>query len=140
MSNVEMCTPVDDFFQLHRNLSHIFRNLDTQDLILSLKFKKPKKTSKKYLSIIVYQNRLETNIDKIQTILKYKRFNALRACGCYYCFESYESFKSAFCNLVDKFSETIALVDVIKNQQKDTFYLERVSVILKKFQHEIGLA
>ena len=139
MSNVEMCTPVDDFFQLHRNLSHIFRNLDTQDLILALKFKKPKKTSKKYLSIIVYQNQLETNIEKIQTILKYKRFNGLRACGCYYCFESYESFKSAFCNLVDKLSETLDLINKMKNKQKDKFYINRVSVILKKIQHNIGL-
>ena len=139
MSNVEMCTPVDDFFRLHRNLSHIFRNLDTQDLILALKFKKPKKTSKKYLSIIAYQNQLDTNIEKIQTILKYKRFNGLRTCGCYYCFESYESFKSAFCNLVDKLSETLDLINKMKNRQKNKFYINRVSVILKKIQHNIGL-
>ena len=139
MSNVEMCTPVDDFFQLHRNLSHIFRNLDTQDLILALKFKKPKKTSKKYLSIIAYQNRLETNIEKIQTILKYKRFNGLRTCGCYYCFESYESFKSAFYNLVNKLSETLDVINKMKNRQKDKFYINRVSVILKKIQRNIGL-
>ena len=139
MSNVEMCTPVDDFFRLHRNLSHIFRNLDTQDLILALKFKKPKKTSKKYLSIIVYQNRLETNIEKIQTILKHKRFNGLRLCRCYYCFESYESFKSAFYNLVDKLSETLDVINKMKNRQKNKFYINRVSVILKKIQHNIGL-
>ena len=92
------------------------------------------------MGIIVYKNLLELNIEKIQTILEHKKFNGFRQCGCFYCFEDYESFNNAFCNLVDKLSETIALINVMKNKQKDTFYLERVSVILKKFQQEIGLA
>ena len=92
------------------------------------------------MSVIVYKNLLEINIKKIQTILEHKKFNGFRQCGCYNCFKDYESFNSAFCNLVDKWSETIVLIDVMKNKQKDTFYLERVSVILKKFQQEIGLA
>ena len=92
------------------------------------------------MAVIVYKNLLELNIEKIQTILEHKKFNGFRQCGCYNCFEDYESFQSAFCNLIDKLSETIGLVDAMKNQQKDTFYLERVSAILKKFQHEIGLA
>ena len=50
------------------------------------------------------------------------------------------NFDSAFCNLVDKLSETLTLIDVMKTKKKDTFYLRRVSVILKKFQQEIGLA
>ena len=30
--------------------------------------------------------------------------------------------------------------NTLKTKKKDTFYLRKVSVILKKFQHEIGLA
>ena len=57
----------------------------------------------------------------------------------YYCFESYESFKSAFYNLVDKLSETLDVINKMKNKQKNKFYINRVSVILKKIQHNIGL-
>ena len=135
-----MCRPLNPFFQLYRNLSHIFRNLDEQFMILDCQLEKPKRTSKNCMAVIVYKNLLELNIEKIQTILEHKKFNGFRHCGCYNCFEEYESFQSAFCNLIDKLSETIGLVDAMKNQQKDTFYLERVSAILKKFQHEIGLA
>ena len=135
-----MCRPPNHFFRLYRNLSHIFRNLDTQFLILDCQLEGPKKTSKKYLSVITYKNLLGVNLKNIQTILEHKKFNGFRQCGCFYCFEDYESFNNAFCNLVDKLSETLVLIDVMKNKQKDTFYLKRVSVILKKFQQEIGLA
>ena len=136
----KMCRPLDHFFLLYKKLSHIFRNLDTQFMILDCRFKKPRKTSKKYLSIIFYKNLLEITIEKIRPILKYKKFNGIRHCGCINCFEDYESFYSAFDNLVDKLSETLTLIGVMKTQQKDTFYLRRVSVILKKLQQEIGLA
>ena len=135
-----MCRTLDCFFLLYKKLSHIFRNLDTQFMILDCQFKKPKKTSKKTLSLIFYKNLLEITIEKIRPILKYKKFNGIRHCGCINCFEDYESFDSAFCNLVDKLSETLTLIDVMKTKKKDTFYLRRVSVILKKFQQEIGLA
>ena len=135
-----MCRALDCFFLLYKKLSHIFRNLDTQFMILDCRFKKPKKTSKKTLSLIFYKNLLEITIEKIRPILKYKKFNGIRHCGCINCFEDYESFDSAFCNLVDKLSETLTLIDVMKTKKKDTFYLRRVSVILKKFQQEIGLA
>ena len=135
-----MCRTLDCFFLLYQKLSHIFRNLDTQFMILDCRFKKPKKTSKKTLSLIFYKNLLEITIEKIRPILKYKKFNGIRHCGCINCFEDYESFDSAFCNLVDKLSETLTLIDVMKTKKKDTFYLRRVSVILKKFQQEIGLA
>ena len=136
----KMCRALDCFFLLYKKLSHIFRNLDTQFMILDCRFKKPKKTSKKTLSLIFYKNLLEITIEKIRPILKYKKFNGIRHCGCINCFEDYESFDSAFCNLVDKLSETLTLIDVMKTKKKDTFYLRRVSVILKKFQQEIGLA
>ena len=136
----KMCRALDCFFLLYKKLSHIFRNLDTQFMILDCQFEKPKKTSKKTLSLIFYKNLLEITIEKIRPILKYKKFNGIRHCGCINCFEDYESFDSAFCNLVDKLSETLTLIDVMKTKKKDTFYLRRVSVILKKFQQEIGLA
>ena len=135
-----MCRALDCFFLLYKKLSHIFRNLDTQFMILDCRFEKPKKTSKKTLSLIFYKNLLEMAIEKIRPILKYKKFNGIRHCRCINCFEDYESFDSAFCNLVDKLSETLTLIDVMKTKKKDTFYLRRVSVILKKFQQEIGLA
>ena len=135
----KMCRALDCFFLLYKKLSHIFRNLDTQFMILDCRFKKPKKTSKKTLSLIFYKNLLEITIEKIRPILKYKKFNGIRHCRCINCFEDYESFDSAFCNLVDKLSETLTLIDVMKTQKKDTFYLRRVSVILRKFQQKIGL-
>ena len=135
----KMCRALDCFFLLYKKLSHIFRNLDTQFMILDCRFKKPKKTSKKTLSLIFYKNLLEITIEKIRPILKYKKFNGIRHCGCINCFEDYESFDSAFCNLVDKLSETLTLIDVMKTKKKDTFYLRRVSVILRKFQQKIGL-
>ena len=135
----KMCRALDCFFLLYKKLSHIFRNLDTQFMILDCRFEKPKKTSKKTLSLIFYKNLLEITIEKIRPILKYKKFNGIRHCGCINCFEDYESFDSAFCNLVDKLSETLTLIDVMKTQKKDTFYLRRVSVILRKFQQKIGL-
>ena len=134
-----MCRTLDCFFLLYQKLSHIFRNLDTQFMILDCRFKKPKKTSKKTLSLIFYKNLLEITIEKIRPILKYKKFNGIRHCRCINCFEDYESFDSAFCNLVDKLSETLTLIDVMKTKKKDTFYLRRVSVILRKFQQKIGL-
>ena len=135
----KMCRALDCFFLLYKKLSHIFRNLDTQFMILDCQFEKPKKTSKKTLSLIFYKNLLEITIEKIRPILKYKKFNGIRHCRCINCFEDYESFDSAFCNLVDKLSETLTLIDVMKTQKKDTFYLRRVSVILRKFQQKIGL-
>ena len=100
---------------------NIFKNLDTQFMILDCQLEKPKRTSKNYMSVIVYKNLLELNIEKIKTILEHKKFNGFRKCGCYNCFEDYESFKSAFYNLVDKLSETLVLIDVMKNKQKEIF-------------------
>ena len=109
----KMCRALDCFFLLYKKLSHIFRNLDTQFMILDCRFKKPKKTSKKTLSLIFYKNLLEITIEKIRPILKYKKFNGIRHCRCINCFEDYESFDSAFCNLVDKLSETLTLKPLI---------------------------
>ena len=122
------------FYCLHRNLSHIFRNLDTQFMILDCQLEKPKKTSKKDLSPIAYKKMVEINLTKIQNILDYEI-----TCRCLNCLENYESLDSAFCNLERKLSEVHNLIHVMKKDEKNMLYLKRVSIVLKKIQQQVDI-
>lgn len=127
---------------LYKHLYHIFRNLDTQCLILDCQLEKPRITSKKDLALIKYKKIVEKNLEKVQNMLMHEKFRNLDACRCLNCFEDYDGFKSAFYNLLDKFPKTINLVCAMKllhwplKEKKDMFYLKSVSVILKKI-HQI---
>ena len=122
------------FYSLHRNLSHIFRNLDTQFMILDCQLEKPKKASKKDLSLIAYKKTVEINLKKIQNILHHEI-----KCRCLNCLEDYESLNSTFCNLERKLSEVHDLIHVMKKDEKNMLYLKRVSVVLKKIQQQADI-
>ena len=122
------------FYRLHRNLSHIFRNLDTQFMILDCQLEKPKKTSKKDLSLITYKKMVEINLEKIKNILDYEI-----TCRCFKCLKDYESLNSAICNLERKMSEVHNLINVMEKDGKNMFYLKRVSVVLKKIQQQVDI-
>ena len=128
-----MIDKMTTYQHLYKHLYHIFRNLDTQFMILDCQLEKPRKTSKKDLTLIKYKKILERNLEKIQNMLEHEKFRGLDHCGCLNCFEDYECFNSAFYNLLHKFPKTINLVCTMKNEKmkdkNDMFYLKSVSVI-----------
>ena len=78
---------------LYKHLYHIFRNLDAQFLILDCDLENPKMTTKKDLTLIKYKKIVERNLDKIQNIMKHKKFRNLNPCCCLNCSGDYEEFQ-----------------------------------------------
>ena len=123
---------------LYKHLYHIFRNLDTQFMILDCELENPRITSKKDLTLIKYKKIVERNLEKVQNMLKHEKFRNLDPCRCLNCFGDYDCLKSALYNLLDKIPKTINLVCTMEKEKmkekNDMFYLKRVSVILKNIQ------
>ena len=126
---------------LYKRLYHIFRNLDTQFIILDCELENPRITSKKDLTIIKYKKIVKRNLEKIQNILKHEKFRNLHPCCCLNCLEDYCCLKSALYNLLNKIPKTIKLssycfqMENEKMKEKNNiFYLKRVSVVLKNIQ------
>ena len=125
---------------LHRQLYHIFRNIDTQCMILDCQLEKPRKTSKKDFMLIKYEKILQKNLMKIQNILNHDKFKKLDHCRCLYCFEDYENFNAAYYNLLNNLPKTIALISKMKNERiknkNDLVYLNKVVMVLQEIgQH-----
>ena len=73
-------------------------------------------------------------------MLDYNNFNGYKKeCRCLCCLEDYECLSSAFYNLERKLSELHNLIRVMKKDEKDMFYLRRVTVVLKKIQQVVNI-
>ena len=131
-----------EYQSLHRQLSHIFRNIDTQSMILDCQLERPKKASKKDFILIKYEKALQKTLKKIQFLLDYKNFKKLDHCRCFYCFEDYENFNSAYHNLLKNLSKTIALISKMKNKninnKDEVIYLNRVKIVLQELCLQCG--
>ena len=125
---------------LYKHLYHIFRNLDAQFLILDCDLENPKMTTKKDLTLIKYKKIVERNLDKIQNIMKHKKFRNLNPCCCLNCSEDYYNYKSALYNLLQKIPKTIKLSSYcfqIENEEmkkNNTFHLKRINAVLKNIR------
>ena len=83
---------------------------------------------------------VEITLKKIQNILDYDNFTGYKKkCRCLYCLEDYESLSSAFYNLECKLPEVHNLIHVMKKDEKDMFYLRRVTVVLKNIQQLVDI-
>ncbi len=121
---------------LHRQLWHIFRNIDTQSMILDCQLEKPRKTSKKDFTLIRYEKTLQKTLRKIQIFLHYNKFKKLEHCRCLHCFEDYENFNVAYHNLLKHLPKTIALISKMKNEnmkrKDEVIFLNKVKILLEE--------
>ena len=96
--------------------------------------------TKKDLTLIKYKKIVERNLDKIQNIMKHKKFRNLNPCCCLNCSEDYYNFKSALYNLLQKIPKTIKLSSYcfqIENEEmkkNNTFHLKRINAVLKNIR------
>ena len=105
-------------------------------MILDCQLERPKKASKKDFILIKYEKALQKTLKKIQFLLDYKNFKKLDHCRCFYCFEDYENFNSAYHNLLKNLSKTIALISKMKNEnmkrKDEVIFLNRVKIALEE--------